>query len=116
MAELVNEIKERLSQYVSGDLGKTEFHDWFALVLRDVHKSNDQEAETLAHLIEWQFFDTEHGKISIDALKTNLAYLSREQPKSNEVQFLDVPGCRRNSYVASGSTSIGANAQFASFC
>ena len=108
MSELTKELKERLSRYVAGKLEPAVFRDWFALLLRDVHKSNDPEAETLAHMVEWQFLSVERGTMPLDALKVNLSHLSQEQQEPNPVQFLEVPG-QQNKWYSSGLTSIGMN-------
>jgi len=110
MAMLTNEIRERLTRYVAGDDTPEAFRHWFALILRDVHQSNDEEAETLAHQIEWQFLYAEQGKISCDVLKTNLSFLSKKHAEPNPVQILDLVASNGgHSYTSSGTTSVGAN-------
>ena len=76
MSKLTKEIRERLGQYLTGDLAPAEFRDWFALALRDVHKANDPGAEDLLHSIEWNFFDLERGILSEQVLKQNLFHLA----------------------------------------
>ena len=61
MSTLTNEMKSHLAQYVNRQCSLEEFEDWFAPVLRDVHKTNDHAAELLAHEIEWAFCDLERG-------------------------------------------------------
>ncbi len=78
MSKLSNEIRQQLSRYLADDIQPSVFRDWFALVLRDVHKSNDSEAEELAHAVEWQFCDLENGAMP-QQVRENLLVLSRAQ-------------------------------------
>jgi hypothetical protein len=61
MSTTTNEMKGRLAQYLNRQCSLEEFDDWFAVALRDAHKSDDKEAESLAHAIEWAFCDLERG-------------------------------------------------------
>jgi hypothetical protein len=78
MSELTaGTIREQLTRYLVGDLDAAAFRDWFALVLRDVHKSDDKDAEPLAHAIEWAFSDLERQLCSGVALREKLSRLAR---------------------------------------
>ena len=76
MAALANEVREQLSRYLSGEVQPDAFQNWFALVLRDVHKSGDREAEALAYSVEWAFLDLERGLSSPAELRENLSHLA----------------------------------------
>jgi hypothetical protein len=78
MTKLSNEIRQELSRYLAGDLQPADFRNWFAVVLRDVHKSNDPAAEELAHAVEWEFCDLERG-VSPQQVRDNLRSMA-EQP------------------------------------
>jgi hypothetical protein len=75
MSNLTKEIKGQLFRYVSGELALDAFHNWFAVMLRDVHESNDYEAEALAHAIEWTLCDLERGT-SLREVRERLVALS----------------------------------------
>jgi hypothetical protein len=79
MSSLTNEMKVHLAQLVAGTLTLDAFHDWFAATLRDVHDSNDPDAELLAHAIEWTFCDMERG-LSHEAARLTFAVLADSQP------------------------------------
>lgn len=76
MAMNAKEIREQLGKYVAGDVQPEEFRDWFALVLRDVHQSDDAEAETLVNAIEWEFLDRERGLLTDATLRDQLERLA----------------------------------------
>jgi hypothetical protein len=78
------QIKEQLSRYLTGDLEPAEFRDWFALVLRDVHKSTDQNLEELAHEIEWAFCDLDRG-VPSEKVRDALAQLLNPQTSTTFV-------------------------------
>jgi len=73
---LANQIRNQLARYTSNDLDMRAFRDWFAPVLRDVHKSGEADAESLAHAVEWEFLDFERGVSSEVFLKENLSRLA----------------------------------------
>jgi hypothetical protein len=75
MENLAKEIREHLAAYLAGDLQAEDFRGWFASALRDVHKSNDPEAEELAHAVEWEFCDFERG-VSSEEIRQNLSRLA----------------------------------------
>lgn len=73
---LTNQIRTRLSQYLANPSGESEFQEWFAEVLRNVHASNDPEAEALALAVEWAFLDLERGNLPADDARQNLLQLA----------------------------------------
>src|SRR5260370_27694468 len=77
MATPVNEMKSQLARYLSGQCSLEEFEEWFAPVLRDVHKSSDQDAEALAHAIEWAFCDLDRGVLP-ESVRSDLLNLVEE--------------------------------------
>jgi hypothetical protein len=80
MSELTaKQIKEQLSRYLTGDLEPAEFRDWFALVLRDAHKSSDPHVEELAHSIEWALCDLERDATP-EQVRDNLTAIAAMQP------------------------------------
>ena len=80
-----NEMRSHLDLYLTGQCSLEQFEDWFAPVLRDVHKLNDPEAEGLANAIEWAFCDLERG---VPPGLVRRAFLKlAEEPK----QPVDVP-------------------------
>lgn len=74
----VKEIKERLKAFLDDPDLEQEFRDWFALALRDVHKSNDPTAEALAHEIVWAFHDQRRGLCSPRQLMDELTRLATD--------------------------------------
>jgi hypothetical protein len=73
---LANRMRSQLARYTSNDLDMKSFRDWFVPVLRDVHKSGDQEAEALAHAVELEFVEMERGLASETVLKENISRLA----------------------------------------
>jgi len=72
MCELTTkEVREQVARYLAGALQPADFHDWFAHVLRDAHKSGG-EVEALVHDIEWAFCDLERGILPDDVRRTLL--------------------------------------------
>jgi hypothetical protein len=94
------EIKTQLSRYLEGKLDATKFREWFALVLRDVHKSSDPLAEPLAHAVEGAFADAENSNCT-DELRATLEQLSRSGDTTMNQGSVAV-------VVATFSSSVGA--------
>jgi hypothetical protein len=84
MSQLVNEIKARLSESVKDESKWTEFHQYLALVVCDVHRTNDSDAEALCDEIEWAFLDLKRGA-SREDVRRNLLRLAA--PERNPVFF-----------------------------
>ena len=89
MTASANEIRERLSLYLSGQLPPAEFRDWFVPVLRD---AQDPEAEALAHSIEWEFLDLERHTLDLERgisgprqVRENLLRLAASETNSTVV-------------------------------
>jgi hypothetical protein len=79
MPELTTkEIREHLGQYLTGNFEPAAFRDWFALVLRDAHKSSDPQLEELAHSIEWALYDLERGA-ALEQVRENLTAIATMQ-------------------------------------
>lgn len=72
------ELKQRLVTFLEDPAQEQEFRTWFALVLRDVHASNDPTVEALAHEIMWAFYDQKRGLSSVAELTEQLRRLATE--------------------------------------
>lgn len=78
MVTSVKELRDRLREFLA-DAGKEqEFRDWFALALRDSHKSG-ADVESLAHEIMWAFLDRKRGVYSGQQLADELQRLTVTQ-------------------------------------
>jgi hypothetical protein len=82
------EIREQLRRYLTGDLDAAAFRDWFAVVLRDAHKSTDPELEQMAHDIEWALCDLESGSCSVENVTETLRALAGSGPASTAATVL----------------------------
>ena len=79
MATSVSDLKERLRNFLSGDLPEQEFRVWFALALRDASAGNDPALESLAHSIQRVFVDAADGFYDPAQAKELLSYLSKQE-------------------------------------
>ena len=104
MTNLANEIKVHLAQLVAGTLTLNAFHDWFAMTLRNVHNSNDSDAEALAHSVEWIFCDMERG-LSAESAKMSLAALAESQA-AILFRYGALPSQDLSSRVLTGTSSV----------
>lgn len=77
MATSVNDLKDRLRKFLSGDEPDEEFRVWFALALRDAHKANDPDFESLAHAVQGAFSDAASGLYTSDQLEQVLSSLAK---------------------------------------
>jgi hypothetical protein len=98
MVTSVKEIKQRLSAFLADPDSEHDFREWFALMLRDVHLSNDQSAEALAHEIMWAFYDQKRGLCSGSKLMDELKRLATDPG----VYFVE-----GTNSVTTGTTSTG---------
>jgi len=76
----VKELKKRLGEFLAYPQSEQDFRDWFALALRDAHKSGEA-AEVLAHKIVWAFLDHKRGFYSTSELVSNLSVLAKPDPE-----------------------------------
>jgi hypothetical protein len=73
----VKELKQRLGEFLADSKSENLFRDWFALVLRDAHRS-DAAVEQLAHKIMWAFLDQKRGLCSPKELMDELTRLATD--------------------------------------
>jgi len=90
MTVTTKEVKEKLSSYLAGQLAGLEFEEWFALALRDGHKSGDPGTEELIQSIEWAFCDLERGLATKAQLQNNLWSLVSTESAGSPTQQGDV--------------------------
>jgi len=71
------ELRQRLATFLAEPEREQDFRAWFALVLRDAHKS-DPATETLAHDIMWAFYDQRRGLCAPEQLTETLVKLATD--------------------------------------
>jgi len=79
MVTSVSNLKDRLRNFLSGDLPEQEFRVWFALALRDASAGNDPALESLAHSIQRVFADAADGLYTANQAKEVLSYMAEQE-------------------------------------
>jgi len=88
MSTSVNELKARLRSFLGDPSQEADFRVWFAGVLRNAHRANSLEFESLAHTVQRAFSDASEGLYTPDELMEFLTELSEERvPASQLVPF-----------------------------
>ena len=77
MSQLVKEIKDRLSGCLADKSKWAEFHEWFAVAVRDVYEANDTDAEVLCDQIEWAFSDRKRAVMTDLVFEEHLRDLAK---------------------------------------
>lgn len=75
MLTSAKELRNRLREFLADVNKEQEFREWFALALRDSHKSGT-DVEALAHEIMWVFLDQRRGLCSPEELSKELQHLT----------------------------------------
>lgn len=78
MVTSTKELKQRLAAFLADPAQEGDFRVWFALALRDVHKSGDPALEGLAHDIMWAFYDQRNGLCTAEELTETLVELATD--------------------------------------
>lgn len=78
---LTDEIRDRLTVYLHGEITLDQFRDWFVPILWTVEDSNDTSAERLAYEIEALHSEYAHEHWSIEEFHGLLWNLA-ERPES----------------------------------
>ena len=71
-----SEIREHLSELLSGRRTLDEFEDWFVPATWDIHKSEDAEAEALTDQIELRLSEHSDGYLTSDDLMREFGALA----------------------------------------
>ena len=87
MPASVNVLKERLRDFLHEPSLESEFRVWFAHELRNAHKSEDMELESLLHTVQRAFSDAAAGRYSPAELTEFLTDLSAPVKPSQVVPF-----------------------------
>ena len=95
-AQIVSEIQEHLSEYVSGRIELHEFEDWFVSVLWDLAEEPDDAASDLAGHIHNLIAETSRGDRTLDSLREELAeavrpFASRAVENSARISLESLP-------------------------
>ena len=72
MAE-VNEIREKLANYLAKKMSLADFEDWFVANSWNVHQSDNLEARNLVHGVELRLSELSSGHLTEDGLRKELA-------------------------------------------
>ena len=66
------ELKNKLIEYISGELSISEFEDWFIPSYWNVHRRNDEELSNLVYDIELELAEYSIGDWTEKELKEHL--------------------------------------------
>lgn len=71
----LNEIREKLANYLAGKLSRPDFEDWFVQNSWNIHKSNEPEiieTKSLVHCIELRLAEFSSGHLTEQGLRKEL--------------------------------------------
>lgn len=78
MATSVNDLKERLREYLTDPKSEHDFRVWLAFAVRDAHKSEESDFEPFVQSVERAFSEAADGTYTPEELRSVLADLAFE--------------------------------------
>ena len=71
-------LKNKLSEYIAGEITLSEFKDWFVPTYWNVHKRDDEELSNLVYDIELRLAEYSNGDWTESELKGLLLFIIRD--------------------------------------
>jgi len=101
---LNQDIRQRITDYLTGTLSVQDLNKWVGEVTWDVQNSGDTEAERLTGKVELWLAELSHGHLSEDELKRELYHLLRGTIRLSFYVGLTEPQVRTRTAAAASTT------------